>query len=103
MSKHTPGPWEIVWHEQRPTQALIMAENKDTLIAFVNWPGMRPLSVLHANARLIAAAPELLNSLKEVLAAWTYEANQGDGIDEEHDSIYEKAKKLIAKTEGDKQ
>lgn len=65
MSKHTPGPWEVVEHESSPMRPLIMAEKQSTLIAFANWPGMRSLAVLHANARLIAAAPELLQLIKD--------------------------------------
>lgn len=42
----------------------------------------------------------LLASLKEVLAAWIYEAKQGDGILEEHGPVYTRAKALIAKAEG---
>lgn len=102
MRKHTQGPWFV-----SKTAGFFCVDSiprgkktpwgGDYRIAKTYASPLAPeYEEAKANARLIAAAPELLNSLKEVLAAWTY-------IDEEHDSIYEKAKKLIAKAEGDKQ
>lgn len=41
----------------------------------------------------------LLNHLRSVMACWTYEANQGDGIMEEHAGVYEEAKAAIAQAE----
>jgi hypothetical protein len=67
--KHTPGPWEIrgTYHTHEmialPTSTIITDAN-GVVHAYVsqgNWPGDRD-----ANARLIAAAPELLAALREV-------------------------------------
>lgn len=55
MSKHTPGPWKVA----AIPGAVIAVDN--TTIAKVFY-GER--SVCDANARLIAAAPELLEALK---------------------------------------
>ena len=48
----------------------------------------------HANARLIAAAPEMFEVLSELLD--TLEMSKGYGFDEE----YEKAREVLAKVEG---
>jgi hypothetical protein len=53
------------------------------------------------DAALIAAAPELLDALARVLFAWKYDADQGDGICEEHLPVYERARAAIAKARGE--
>ena len=58
MSKHTPGPWEL-WGTASPSQ-VIAAENY-----FVAQTLGRNDE---ANARLIAAAPDLLDALKDLKA-----------------------------------
>ena len=59
MSKHTPGPWRVV--EDRVPASLEVYAGK-TAIAEC-WRRADALTEL-ANARLIAAAPELLASLQ---------------------------------------
>tara|TARA_R110000823_G_scaffold2164_6_gene8926 strand:- start:4256 stop:4480 length:225 start_codon:yes stop_codon:yes gene_type:complete len=49
----------------------------------------------NANARLIAAAPELLEVLQEILDATAYD--HGGPV-----SLYKKAEKIIAKAKGEK-
>ena len=67
MSKHTPGPWFVEDNDRA------ISSNAATDIALVNmanirygWDGPDFLTASHraANARLIAAAPELLEALK---------------------------------------
>ena len=74
MSKHTPGPWK---HE--PSLARSFEINQDTdgkwsAVASCeeNNLGSRPVSLEEAgcNARLIAAAPELLDAAEELKAAF---------------------------------
>jgi hypothetical protein len=43
----------------------------------------------------------LLAALEATLAAWRWEADQGDGIDERHVSAYEAARAAIAKARGE--
>ena len=56
MSNHTPGPWE-------KCQNLVFDKN-DTLVAKAS---RRQDGYVQANARLIAAAPELLHACKMAL------------------------------------
>jgi hypothetical protein len=86
MSKHTPGPWNV---EQD------VVNNGDILIM---TPEFRPLASVDvreipedtegipretalANAKLIAAAPKLLDALKKflLLRDWVIEAGGADG------------------------
>lgn len=93
MSKHTPGPWRVeiddspdaAWAWQWPT---IVSDEYEV----VGTEGMYgDLETDMANARLIAAAPDLLEALKEVFA--------------DHDAInrlswIDRAAAAIAKTGG---
>lgn len=77
MSKHTPGPWRVEVH-----QATTTIESKHFTIAS---------DVCNDDAPLIAAAPELLEALKQVLAHHGYIEGGPDFSD---------AWKAIAKAEG---
>ena len=79
---HTPGPWEV-------------AEKRDGLQIIRNyeaWPVGTVLNCpkLEANAALIAAAPEMLEALKEVIQE----------MGAEDCPWYDKAKSAIDKAEG---
>jgi hypothetical protein len=62
-SKHTPGPWEI--RSGNGLSFLIWPQGRPTAIAVV--PGKAGTSA-EANARLLAAAPDLLAACKVALA-----------------------------------
>ena len=57
--KHTPGPWV------EKNRKLIAKDGKSVGAAIY---GTRPYPECNANSRLIAAAPDLLEALKAVLA-----------------------------------
>ena len=65
-TKHTPGPWGLALGELMG--ASVTAENGDRIIAEVVYPyettGWGPED--EANARLLAAAPDLLAALEEL-------------------------------------
>ena len=88
---HTPGPWQI--EDCTPGESTGLrfeVGTKDSVIARTTdgW------KEAHANARLIAAAPEMFEVLSELLD--TLEMSKGYGFDEE----YEKAREVLAKVEG---
>ena len=98
MSAHTPGPWEAV-----DTPAGIRIDgNGGTLVEHIPW---RP------NASLIAAAPELLACLREIVRdAPESEPEHGDwggdteraerwGSAQEHWRLAELARAVLAETE----
>lgn len=79
MSEHTPGPWEVLEHNWSTTGVYA---GRDQLIAGLDISDAAEESrcqlvgEMTANARLIAAAPELLEKLKyavEVLSAEGYD------------------------------
>jgi hypothetical protein len=68
MSAHTPGPWEIMVPENRRGQSLPPKVVKNgSPIATLNITGTGDRE---ANARLIAAAPEMLTALQAVVEDW---------------------------------
>ena len=95
---HTPGPWHAFEQcSYSATKGLFEIDanhpsgNRQT-IAVTPFAGDG--HELWANARLIAAAPEMFEVLSELLD--TLEMSKGYGFDEE----YEKVREVLAKVEG---
>ena len=69
MSKHTPGPWKAEKNGE-----VVCAQNGDKIADVKGWGRLQHkpdgLGELMSNARLIAAAPEMLEMLKELLNCW---------------------------------
>lgn len=61
VMQHTPGPWKFALFEHEPNEAFVQWR-----AGFAAVHGSR--AGREANARLIAAAPDMLESLREVLA-----------------------------------
>lgn len=65
MSKHTPGPWRVVTEEGRP---VVKCANDFYITNTVDAAGYESDDdTMFANARLIAAAPDLLEALLTAL------------------------------------
>jgi len=65
-TKHTPGPWSITERKQE------IRGNAWRLVLEIDGPYTEPVTNLYgaesrANARLIAAAPEMLEALEEIM------------------------------------
>lgn len=60
MSKHTPGPWYVGREDQNTGEIEVVSEDRPYICLV--FPGAID-EVTPANARLIAAAPELLEAL----------------------------------------
>lgn len=59
---HTPGPWDV-----EPKGSRNFVDGADGLaVAYLGWAGVRERSEIEANARLIAAAPDLLAALYSI-------------------------------------
>lgn len=81
---HTKGPWKLdggkgkkgefyVWNDLREPKGLI--GTNETCVAVV--AGRFPPDVIAANARLIAAAPDMLSALKHIVEARDRHASEG--------------------------
>lgn len=71
-AKHAPGPWSFSWESEKREWAIVTAQG-GSIVANVNTesgpdaqsaPAMRIMPA-DANARLISAAPDLLEALKD--------------------------------------
>jgi hypothetical protein len=66
MSKHTPGPWEV---DSNAQGELLVMSRDGAAIAVVPVGAYGRSERSQPNARLIAAAPELLEALRHVMQA----------------------------------
>lgn len=82
MSEHTPGPWAF----DGPAENIIVWSGPDNRVCFMTSDGPA-----EANARLIAAAPELLRFVEKV---------RDYARDTDDESLYAAADDLIEKVEG---
>lgn len=93
-AKHTPGPWRV----GKLVPAMIFDSHYGDTVATVATFAA-PESVIAANARLVAAAPELLEALKVL--------RERHQIDDPHHAhlceFCKQADAAIAKAEGDAQ
>ena len=93
--KHTPGPWKAIGDkiysaDQRPVAHVYALVHPDHLNIMQSIP----------NARLMAAAPELLEFVQYVakgIPVW----DDPCSLEESVDHLEERAKRLVAKIEGD--
>ena len=65
MTKHTPGPWSVA--ETRHKYDTLIRNRDNDPVASTNFAGYSPKTAA-ANARLIAAAPDLLAACREFVA-----------------------------------
>jgi hypothetical protein len=92
---HTPGPWIVESVENKGQSTIV--DNNDHLVAEVYSDSCNQLEE-DANARLIAAAPDMLNVLKRVKIIWDRE---GIGSSErESEPLYRDLCTAIAKANG---
>lgn len=110
MSRHTPGPWRIGNHRGFNADHIQAVRDPDEEKSICNVYGIYLHSTVGdvaneprcaeglANARLIAAAPDLLAALKQVRGKIDKEIRRGGGIFADAELRYIDA--AIAKAEG---
>ncbi|MEY4720032.1 MAG: hypothetical protein RL563_2650 [Pseudomonadota bacterium] len=102
MSKHTPGPW-LVWnYDNDPRHVYVGPQAGGLCVAGVvacNPHGIYTAETEvqgMANARLIAAAPELLNALREMEEFFRGEEH----LDPATEEMFSRARAAIVKATG---
>ena len=103
MSKHTPGPWELVagrtFHTEDGTFSLSYGRESGT-----NVPRFRSPERLDANARLIAAAPDLLAAAEWVIGNLPVTAPTANGtLLSTWETMQRKLRLAIARAKGGKE
>jgi hypothetical protein len=93
-TEHTNGPWSYSWETESRNWAIV-TDSAGSIIANVNTetgpdaqsaPATRKMPA-DANARLIAAAPDLLEVCKGLLAKYDF----GDDLPEDHPIVAARA------------
>lgn len=95
MSKHTQGIWEVFESDVSPPYVYTNGDQRNT----ISVSGGNPEERL-ANANLIAAAPELLKTLKAMVVSLRAMAQINSISDEVSSSLFDQALEVIAKAEG---
>ena len=97
MSTHTPGPWVIDWNVSRLD---VFSADAFTLIACLRRSSLSPGidETSKANARLIAAAPELLEACRRARMAMGAHAGANANFQREYELLDE----AISKAAGEK-
>ena len=75
VAQHTPGPWAV--ENWEPTRDLWLIAGNHRICHF---DSNEPMAVVDANARLIAAAPELLAALLQLLAPVSRSLAENDAV-----------------------
>jgi hypothetical protein len=101
MSKHTPGPWSFTKgdKERREMSVIHKANDREFLLGYAITESQNPHQRAEdiANARLMAAAPDLLDVLRRVLAG---AVRPVDGAARLDPAYLDDIKAAIAKAEG---
>lgn len=94
-TKHTPGPWEA--HRGTEVNYLPPDSNMAYRVAYMDMSGNGVVGQRHAaNARLIAAAPDLLEACEASLAALDFaDQDRFDG-----GALTKQLREAIAKAQG---
>ncbi len=91
-AKHTAGPWHF---DRRPDSSVEIQDTNAIPVAVMTRRFQR-----NANARLIAAAPDLLEALEEVTALAYRLAMASPTLNPEVDRIIPNAQSAIARAKG---
>ena len=92
--QHTPGPWEVA--DDTPD---IIKHEPDGITHIASCdvacfsPGFIPIEEMDANARLIAAAPELLAALEHLTHRYLFNNSEEDAAVKQARAAIAKAKK----------
>lgn len=97
MSEHTPGPWTVIEYGDEEAPNLVIHSQGEMRVCFMATPGSNgDPAMIAADARLIAAAPVML----EVLRACEI-AIRGRDQDEREAKLLTAIKVAIANATGD--
>jgi hypothetical protein len=100
---HTPGPWALFEVGDRIKRMCPAAvETKTSILTVVGEDETTFAAVLEiADARLIAAAPDLLEALEDVLSEWVRDLTDAGEEDIEERAYVKFARAAISKATGE--
>lgn len=95
--KHTQGPWEVMISGKH-----VFVNSDDECVCITHNNDSLPPEKAIANARLIAAAPELLEACKDMVELLSRFINETSGDNRGTIVFLKVIRDAIAKAEGDK-
>jgi cytochrome c peroxidase len=99
MTNPTPGPWTAVDQKVLGPHTVSVAWCHESAVYGCDGSYVIGVSEAKDNARLIAAAPDLLDALRGIVALWDHHASaHGDGVIY---PLHKAAKSAIAKATGE--
>jgi hypothetical protein len=99
MGKHTPGKWKAVYEIDVANEGWIVKSDARPYVASVLWGAIA--SETEANARLIAAAPDLLAAISEIIEYAEQYLDLCDGDHPACEASIEMARNAIRKATGE--
>ena len=93
MSAYTPGPWQYL---RSPSGPIRVGPSHNCTVAVAPFP---PTGDQEANARLIAAAPDLVEALDEMLREFGVDGHGAEFEDGEC-MVVDRARAALARAEG---
>ena len=107
MSKHTPGPWGLVYYAKGAHLPIPIGEHK-TIAVFADGPQRGDVAYMQhglygddqalATARLIAAAPDMLAALRKAVLALAHASETAPGL---YVEAYEEVSAAITEATGE--
>ena len=102
-TKHTPAPWNTTWSDDEPHRYVL--GRGDMLIAdcYADTAedfGLPDPEEYQANAKLIAAAPELLDALQKIQTWWLTTPGFAEGEDDMPAEVFDAMRHAITKATG---
>lgn len=98
QTNHTPGPWSLKMTGWRTNPFAIYSPRRPGAVACVPSRTSVPLDEQDANARLIAAAPDMLAALERIANSEEY---HGDLFVCDFETLQNVARAAIAKAKGE--
>ena len=100
MGKHTPGPWEVRLSMGSQSIAYDISSDDGRVCSSPRWATPREDEAL-ANARLIAAAPDLLEALEAIMHAHQADIEFDPDPDSPAHDAWDMADAAISKAKGE--
>lgn len=102
QTKHTPGPWHVVPYGDGNALVICTEPDGDWRICFLATPGdsSGAWETIKSDARLISAAPEMLEALRGCISYRNWQIAEGGLVPPELVDVWKRAEAALSKAGG---